>query len=129
MAFEQKLAAVSPQAFTANGTSLGVVTVASTAGFYIKQQVNLQSNTQTQILLQIKNVLSPTQVIVGPNNNSLKASPTNHTDVSAFLVADNATISAPEQNNFPIPGDDHRLHASPCYGRPGFSSRSLRQPL
>jgi len=107
MAFEQKLAAVPPQAFTSNGTSLGVVTIDSTAGFYIKQQINLQSNALQQALFQIKNILSPTQLIVGPNNNSLKASPTNHSDISAYLVADDATISAPEQNNFPIPRDDH----------------------
>jgi hypothetical protein len=108
MAFEQMLAAVPPQAFTANGTNLGVVTIASTAGFYIKQKINLQSNTiPNQILLQIKNILSDTQLIVGPNNNSLKADPKNYTDISTYLVADNATISAPEQNNFPIPGDDH----------------------
>lgn len=107
MAFEQKLAAVSPQAFTADGTSLGVVTIASTAGFYIKQFVNLQSNSLPQIQLQIKNILSDTQLIVGPNNNSLKASPNNQTNISGYTVAESATISAPEQNNFPIPADDH----------------------
>jgi hypothetical protein len=107
MAFENKLAAVSPQAFTADGTSLGIVTIADTTGFYIKQKVNLQSDSLQQTLLQVKNVLSSTQLIIGPNNNSLTASPKNYTDLSAFTVADNATISAPEQNNFPIPADDH----------------------
>jgi hypothetical protein len=108
MAFEQKIAAVSPQAFTADGTSLGVVTVADTTGFYIKQKVNLQSNSlPEEALFQVKNVLSNTQLILGPNNNSLKASPTNHSDLSAYTVASGAAISAPEQNNFPIPGDDH----------------------
>jgi hypothetical protein len=108
MAFEQTLAAVSPQAFTADGTTLGVVTVASTAGFYIKQKVNLQLGVDTnQILLQIKNVLSDTQLIVGPNNNSLKSTPQNITNITAYTVIAGATISAPEQNNFPIPDDDH----------------------
>lgn len=107
MAFEQKLAAVPAQLFTVNGTSLGVVTIGDTTGYYIKQLVNLQSDTLQPILLQIKNVLNNTQLIVGPNNNSLKASPNNITDVSAYTVADGATISAPEQNNFPIPRDDH----------------------
>ena len=107
MAFENKLAAVSPQAFTANGTSLGVVTIASTAGFYIKQVVDLQSNSLQQTRLQIKNILSSTQLIVGPNNNSLAAGPKNVTDISGFTVSDAASISAPEQNNFPIPRDDH----------------------
>jgi hypothetical protein len=108
MAFEQKLAAVSPQLFTSDGTALGVITIASTAGFYIKQKVNLQSTAYPQeILLQIKNILSDTQLIVVPNNNSLSANPKNVTDVSGYTVITNASISAPEQNNFPIPGDDH----------------------
>lgn len=107
MAFEQKLAAVTPQAFTADGTALGIVTIANTTGLYIKQIVNLQSNIIPQALYQIKNVLSDTQVIVGPNNNSLTSDPKNRSDVSAYTVVDDATISAPEQNNFPIPDKDH----------------------
>jgi hypothetical protein len=107
MAFEQKLAAVPAQPFTSDGTALGVVTIADTTGFYIKQLINLQSTSQPQILLQVKNVLSNTQLIVGPNNNSLKASPNNYTNITTFTVAQGSTISAPEQNNFPIPNDDH----------------------
>ena len=131
MAFENKLAAVSPQAFTANGTSLGVATIGSTCGFYIKQFVILKSDSLPQIQLQIKNILSTTQLIVGPNNNSLTASPKNITDISGYTVVDGATISAPEQNNFPIPADDHyntvympapvssdRVIGIDCYGNP-----------
>lgn len=106
MAFEQKLAAVPPQAFTANGTSEGVVTVASTAGFYIKQFVNLQSNTIPSAGFQVKKILSHTQFVIGPPDNSLKA-PLKPIDISTYTVADSATISAPEQNNFQIKPDDH----------------------
>lgn len=106
MAFERKLAAVPPQAFTADGTSVGVVTIADTTGFYIKQFVNLQSNTLQPAGFQIKNVLSNTQLILGPPDNSLNA-PLKPTDLSAYTVADNAIISAPEQNNFNIKPDDH----------------------
>jgi hypothetical protein len=81
------------------------------AGFYIKQFINIQLGVPPtftdQIQLQVKNILSDTQLIVGPNNNSLKASPANQTDISFYTVLGGATISAPEQNNFPIPGDDH----------------------
>jgi hypothetical protein len=108
MAFERKLAAVPPQAFTSNGTSLGVVTIASTAGFYIKQGVFLQSNTIPSSGFQVKNILSETQLILGPQDNSLNA-PLKPTDLSAYLVADDATITAPEQNNFTIKPDDHYL--------------------
>ena len=138
MAFEQKLAAVSPQAFTADGTSLGVVTIQSTCGFYIKQYVNLKSDTLPESAFQVKNILSETQLIVGPNNNSLKASPQNQSNISTYLVADGATISAPEQNNFPIPGDDHyntvympapvmsdRVIGIDCYGNPWDANNPL----
>jgi hypothetical protein len=107
MAFEQKLAAVSPQAFTADGTNLGVVTIADTTGFYIKQKVNLQLTGLPEVLLQVKNVLSDTQLIIGPNNNNLNSSPRNTSNLTAYTVVGGATISAPEQDNFPIPGDDH----------------------
>ena len=108
MAYERKLAAVPPQAFTANGTAQGLVTIESTSGFYIKQFVNLQSDTLQPAGFQVKNILSKTQLIVGPPDNSLKA-PLKPTDLSGYLVADNATISAPEQDNFPIKPDDHYL--------------------
>ncbi len=108
MAYERKLAAVLPQAFTANGTSVGVVTIEDTTGFYIKQFVNLQSDALQSAGFQVKNVLSNTQLIIGLPNNSLKA-PLNPLDLSAYLVSDGATISAPEQDNFTIKPDDHYL--------------------
>lgn len=108
MAFERKLAAVPPHAFTANGTPQGVITVISTAGFYIKQFVNLQSDTLQSAGFQVKNVLSNTQLLIGLPNNSLRA-PQHPLDLSGYLVADAATIAAPEQDNFPIKPDDHYL--------------------
>lgn len=108
MAFERKLAAVPPQAFTSDGTSVGVITIPSTAGYYIKQGVILKSNTLQSAGFQVKNVLSPTQLILGPQDNSLNA-PLKPTDLSGYIVADAATIFAVEQNNFPIKPDDHYL--------------------
>lgn len=137
MAFERKLAAVPPQAFTANGTPQGVVTIASTCGFYIKQDVCLASNTIPSAGFQVKNILSETQLILGPKNNSLNA-PLNPTDLSAYTVADHATISAQEQNNFPIKPDDHylavympapvsadRTLGVDCYGNPWDANNPL----
>ena len=108
MSFERKLAAVPPQAFTADGTSLGVITIADTTGFYIKQGVVLKSNTLQAAGFQVKNVLSNTQLILGPQDNSLNA-PLKPTDLSSYTVADGATIYAAEQNNFTIKPDDHYL--------------------
>lgn len=108
MAFERKLAAVPPQAFTANGTPEGVATIASTAGFYIKQFIYIKSNTLQPAGFQVKNVLSTTQLVLGPSDNSLKA-PLKPLDLSAYTVSDGATISAAEQDNFTIKPDDHYL--------------------
>ena len=108
MAFERKLAAVPPQAFTANGTPQGLVTIEDTTGFYIKQFVNLQSDTLQPAGFQVKNVLSNTQLIIGLPDNSLRA-PLKPLDLSTYLVSDDATISAPEQDNFNIKPDDHYL--------------------
>ncbi len=108
MALERALLAIAPVAFTADGTQFGVVTVADTIGFKDKQTIILQSNTQPQTNYQVKRVLSSTQLIVGPNNNALSPSPPNISNVSAFKVADHATISAGEQQKTSQPTEkDH----------------------
>lgn len=109
MAFERQIPAVSPILFTANGTNLGVVTISDTTGFYIKQLVALQSSTISgQISFQVKNVLSDTQLIVGPADNKIGISP-NFFDISGYTVADGAFIYAPQQSKPPVPDKDHYL--------------------
>lgn len=105
MALERKWLAVNATPFTADGTSLGVITVADTAGLKVKQLVFIAATGQPLLQLQVKRVLSNTQLIVGPPNN--KIDPNQYQDVSAYTMALAATIAAPEQNKNNIPGDDH----------------------
>lgn len=103
MAIEKKWEQIPPVAFSANGTVDGLVTIPSTKGFKTKQKVNLKSNTQTQVLLEIKRVLSKTQLLVGPTEQKL----TVVSDISGYLTADSATIDAPEQPRPSIPLQEH----------------------
>lgn len=108
MALEKKLLPIAPVRFTSNGTTFGVVTISDTINFKDKQTVILQSNTVPQTNFQIKRVISSTQLIVGPNDNNLN--PTNFSDISMFLVADNARISASLQDKTVlVPDKDHYL--------------------
>ena len=103
MAIEQSWAAVPPQLFTANGTSLGVVTVASVAGFKVKQVVVIQSVTPAaQCQVQVRRVISPTQLIVGPIPENIQPTFKQQgssllsvrQDISAFTIASGAFIFA-----------------------------------
>lgn len=99
MAIEKKWKAVSPISFAADGTSDGVVTLPSTYGLKVKQEVLLKSSSQPGILLEIKRVSSSTQLIVGPKGQSI----TTVADISAYLVSDSATLEAGEQARPGIP--------------------------
>lgn len=92
---ERKWLIVSPQLLTANGTSDGVVTVDDTSLFRVKQKVELVSLTQPrteQDFLEIKRILSNTQMVVGEGKDI-----NNKADLSAFLTTDIATIEGREQ--------------------------------
>lgn len=118
MALEKKLLTISPVLFTANGTQFGVITVADTIGFRDKQIVFLKSNTQNPISLQVKRVLSKTQMIVGKIDNRII--PNDFVDVSSFTVADSAIVGAEEQDKTALPTDkDHFIavyESSPVNG-------------
>lgn len=104
---ERQLSAVGPIPFTVNGTSLGVVTVADATGFYIKQRVYVQSNTQPEKAYKVTGVIGANQLVLGLFNGPLNIN--NYVDLSAYTVTDNAIIYAPQQAKSPIPGDDHYL--------------------
>lgn len=91
MALEKRWEGVS-QAFTANGTQKGVVQVADATGFFAKQQVSLYSNTQSRTVYEVKRVY-PTEIWVGLVGTGIDR----YEDVSAYTVADSATITANEQ--------------------------------
>lgn len=107
MAFERKWSAVPPQPFTADGSVFGLVTVASTCGFYVKQSVFLIKNSGATLPVQVKKVLSPTQLIVGTIDNA-KISSWPPLDISSWTVASGAKIGAEEQNKNVLPPEDHQ---------------------
>lgn len=62
---EKSWPAVAPVAFTATGTTRGRITVTSARGFKVKQLVNLNHPTQPDLSLEVKRVLSDTQLELG----------------------------------------------------------------
>lgn len=103
MAFEKRWEAIPPVLFVANGTVDGVATLISTSGFKVKQEVMLKATGQDTLLLEVKRVLSATQLILGP----LKASITTVLNISAYTTAAGATLEANEQPRPSIPLQEH----------------------
>lgn len=105
MALERKWLAVTATTLTADGSSVGTVTLTDTAGFRTKQLVFLASSAVQPAQFQVQEVLSKTQLVLGPIGP--KVGRQNFSDVSAYLIADGASLGAPEQNKNNIPDKDH----------------------
>ncbi len=105
MALERFWSAIPATSLTSNGTSHGILTIADTAGLYTKQAVSLFSDTRQPIQLQVQEVLSPTELVLGPIGP--KVGRQAFTNISAYLVSDNAKISAVQQPKNNIPEKDH----------------------
>jgi hypothetical protein len=101
MAIEKHFIAISARSFTSNGTSGGLVTLASTAGFKVKQLVLIKGTALTTLELQVKRVISSTQLLVGPKNSDL----TTYSDISSYTTAASSTIESLEQPKPAIPLD------------------------
>jgi len=101
VSLERKWERVS-QAFTANGATNGAISVADASGFYVKQKVTLTSNTQQPKYLEVRRV-NPLTIFTAEVGTPF-GSP--YYDVSAFLLADNANITAEEQVKPTIKLDD-----------------------
>lgn len=107
MAIEQKWPAVAPQLFTGNGTQYGVIKVVDASGFKVKQKVVISAIGQPQIEVQVKRVIGPDTIIVGPfptsqQNNTL----TSRTDLTVYTVATSASIYATEQDKSKLKPED-----------------------
>lgn len=104
---EQKWPAVSPRLFTSNGSSLGIVTIASTNGFKVKQRVVISATSLPDLTVQVKRVISETQLIVGPiTQEQGKQTLTTRADLSAYTTALGAFIYAEEQTKVRLKPDD-----------------------
>ena len=88
---------VPSQFFTTFGTADGIVTIATTASFKIKQFVVVLNPSLPSIAGEIKAILSETQMAIGPQG----VGPNMRIDFSSYGA--NSTISAPEQTRPTIP--------------------------
>lgn len=101
--FEKRFAAVPAQVFTADGGANGTVSVADTSLFKVKQQVVVAATGKPNLdQLEVKKVLSPTLMIVGPCTGNINAT----TNLSAYTVIAGANIFANEQKRPTIGADD-----------------------
>ncbi len=101
MANERKWFAVSAL-FAADGTLQGKIIVPDVAGFYVKSQVRIVSNTQSPQLLEIKRIEGTTDIYVGRPGESID----DRVDMSAYILADSAQIILNEQRIPTIKAED-----------------------
>lgn len=107
MGSERNLSVVPPILFTADGGTEGQITLATTLGLFVKQNVVLQAPLVPPLNVQVKFVINDTQILVGPQSSSL-----NHrTDVSAYTVAAGSFLFAAAQPKATLPNEE-RLYAS-----------------
>lgn len=107
MFIEKKRQKVLPRLLTADGTAHGLVTVTNTRGFFVKQKISIRSNTQPPVTLEIKRFDSLFSFYVGPLPEN-KGKISDRSDISAYTVADGATIEAGEQDRPGIKQDEHQ---------------------
>lgn len=100
--FEKRFALVPAQVFTADGGADGSVIIADTSLFKVKQVVIVTAVGQTNLELEVKNVVSPVKMIVGPVTGNIKT----FTNLSAYTTSSAASISANEQKRPTISADD-----------------------
>lgn len=99
---EKRWEAVPPQSLTTDGTVSGLVTVAKAYLFRVKQLVTLKSGVAGGQQFKIQRIESPNIIHLGDPNSKIDE----RSDVSAWLVADGATLELCEQPRSTIGGDD-----------------------
>lgn len=90
---EKKFYTIPDVAMTANGTVDGIITIPSTYQYKVGMVISLFSTTQTPRRLKIKRVISKTQMHVGDEKTPINS----YVDISAFTIADTATVRYTEQ--------------------------------
>lgn len=102
MAIERTWERIAPVLFTVDGTDSGTITVVDTCPFRVKQKVVVCSTTQPDLTLQIKEIPSPTRMIVGPiRDKTFPQKSINNllsrTDISAYTITDGANVRLSRQ--------------------------------
>jgi hypothetical protein len=104
MAIERLWTSLGPIAFAANGGADGSITIADSCGFKVKQMVVISAVSLPDLVLEVKRVVSPTKLIVGPKVTTGKMIA--RQNLSAYTVALLANIRAEEQPKVRIPPAD-----------------------
>lgn len=104
MAIERFLEPISSVAFAADGGQDGVITLASTEYFKVKQTVVVSAISLSELVLEVKRVISPTKMIVGPKNTTGKF--LSRADLSQYTIALLSTVRAEEQPKSKLPPND-----------------------
>jgi len=100
---EKRFPVVPPQAFTANGTANGVITIPDTTLFKVKQDVFIAGAAlPTLDKLEVKNVLSRTQMVIGPDGGAMNLT----TDLSLYTTAANSVVFCPAEQKRPAINQD-----------------------
>lgn len=92
--FEKEWLAVAPQLFTVNGSPNGLITVADTLGFKVKAEVVIQATALPNLTVEVKRVLSKTQMYVGAKNKGINDRSVN---LSQYTVAAGAFVYQDQQ--------------------------------
>lgn len=93
MAIESKWEAVPEISLISDGTTQGQLEVNSASDFKVKMTIILVSNTQPTKQFQIKRIVNGSLILVGELNTPIHQ----RSDVSSYLVSDNARLYAQEQ--------------------------------
>ena len=97
---ERRIYAVPSTALISDGTSKGQLQVTDNSLWMVGQIILLSSDTQQPIELKIKRILSDKNTMfVGPKDRPIQV----RTDISDFLITDNAAIKANEQERPNVP--------------------------
>lgn len=104
MAYERLWETISPITFAANGGADGTVTIPNVCGFKVKQIVVISAVSLPDLVLEVKRVISPTKLLVGPKVTTGKMIA--RQNISAYTTALIATIRAEEQPKVRIPPAD-----------------------
>ena len=96
---EKRLLAVDQQLLLTDGTVKGEITVDETSLFRVGQVVTLASDTQEYATFKVKRILKNSIIFLGDECKPIQQ----RSDLSTFLVADNAVIFAREQKRPLIP--------------------------
>lgn len=103
MSIEKRWGAIPAVSFLLDGTIDGLVTLDTPVDLHTKQIIFLTSNTQPTKQLQVKRVLSKTQILVGLLTTKINV----YENVSAYTILDSAALFALEQPRPDIPAIEH----------------------